>query len=311
MKRVGLRVISLCVAFVLTTMLTLEVRPDWFMQAHENWLRGLAGFEEKHMEVSEHHIRYLEGGAGETILLIHGFGGDKDHWTRLARHLTDDYRVIAIDLPGFGESSRHDQLSYDILSQVDRVYHIYQRLDLSTVHLVGNSRGGQIATHFAALYPELVKTLTIVNARGVSAPVPSDLDQILETGRHPLMVKDVDEFGKVLDWLFVDKPYVPAAILTHLAELSIEKQRFQEKVFSDQQVRPAPLEDVLAKIRTPTLIVWGDGDRIIDPSTAEVFRRGIAGSRLVMLHACGHLPQLEQPEKLADLMLNHLGLTQP
>ena len=70
-----------------------------------NMERSAAGLEQKSIEVGKLHIEYLEGGKGEVLLLLHGFGGNKDNWTRVAKYLTPHFKVIAPDLPGFGESS--------------------------------------------------------------------------------------------------------------------------------------------------------------------------------------------------------------
>ncbi len=311
MRRTLIKIVGVGIALVLVCVSLLEFRPDWVLEAATSYERGCAGLEQKSIEVGEHSVAYLEGGQGAPILLVHGFGGDKDNWTRLAGHLTEDYRVIAVDLPGFGESSRHDHLSYDILSQVERLYQIHQSLGLEAVNVAGNSRGGQISTHFAAVHPSVVNTLTIVNARGIKSPVASDFDQILETGRHPLIIGNVDDYESVFDWIFVEKPYIPDAILSHFAEKAFATHGFQEKVYSDQSARPAPLDDVLKDVSVPTLIIWGDQDRIIDPSTAEVFHQAITGSKLLMLHACGHLPQIERPSEVAAAMIEHFTAQAP
>jgi abhydrolase domain-containing protein 6 len=84
--------------------------------------RSKAGLVQISIDIGEWHIEYLEGGQGDVLMVLHGFGGDKDNWTRLARFLTPYFRVIAPDLPGFGESSRHFKAIYTYAAQVDRMH---------------------------------------------------------------------------------------------------------------------------------------------------------------------------------------------
>jgi len=307
MKQRFIQVLVGLVGVALVAAIVLEVRPDWALGAAMQFERGRAGLEQKTVSVGEHEITYLEGGSGSPLLLVHGFGGDKDNWTRLARYLTEHHRVIALDLPGFGESTRDESVSYDIIAQMERLYSFQQALSLGKVHLVGNSRGGQIVTHFAAVHRDAAASLTLLNARGVESPVLSDFDQILETGLHPLIIRDVKDYEKILDWVFVDKPYIPRAVMAYFAKRAVLSHAFQQKVYADQKAKPAPLDDVLGQVKVPTLVAWGDHDRIIDPSTAEVFHLGIEGSQLVIIHDCGHMPQIEKAAKVSDLILSHVS----
>ena len=79
--------------------------------------RSSAGLKQHNIEVEGLHIEYLEGGKGDVVLLVHGFGANKDNWTRISKHLTSHFRVIALDLPGFGESSRQPDLNYTIVAK--------------------------------------------------------------------------------------------------------------------------------------------------------------------------------------------------
>jgi pimeloyl-ACP methyl ester carboxylesterase len=92
--------------------------------------------------VGKHTIVYLEGGRGESVLLLHGFGADKDNWNLFSRYLTKRYHVIAPDLPVFGESSKIWSDQYNISAQVERVHDFVKQLGLKSFHLAGNSMGG-------------------------------------------------------------------------------------------------------------------------------------------------------------------------
>ena len=121
------------------------------------------------------------------------------------------------------------------------------------------------------------------------------------------MIRDAKDYEKILSWVFVDQPYIPGAVKGYFAERAVLLHPFQQKVYADQKAKPAPLDDVLAQVKVPTLVAWGDQDRIIDPSTADVFHRGIEGSKLVMIHDCGHMPQIEKAVKVSELILGHVS----
>ena len=88
------------------------------------------------------------------MVLLHGFGGDKSAWVRVSRYLTPHFRMVAPDIPGFGESSQDPSAHYGIVEQVERIDAFVHSLGLGTVHLGGNSMGGAIAGVYAARHPD-------------------------------------------------------------------------------------------------------------------------------------------------------------
>jgi pimeloyl-ACP methyl ester carboxylesterase len=135
--------------------------------------RSSAGLEQHSIKVDGLHIEYLEGGQGDVVLLLHGFGANKDNWTRISKHITPHYRVIAPDLPGFGESSRQPDANYTIAAQADRVNAFVRTLGIQSFHLGGSSMGGNIAGVYAAQHPESVISLWLVAPGGVASADPS------------------------------------------------------------------------------------------------------------------------------------------
>ena len=116
--------------------------------------RGIAGLDQKGIDIGSLHIEYLEGGEGEVLVLLHGFGGNKDNWTRVAKYLTPHFRVIAPDLPGFGESSKDFDASYTYSAQADRIHQFVQALGVDKFHLGGNSMGGNLSGNYAAKFED-------------------------------------------------------------------------------------------------------------------------------------------------------------
>ena len=124
-----------------------------------NALRRLAGLQAKTIRVQGQTFPYLVGGAGEPLVLVHGFTADKDAWGAVARHLTAQYTVIAPDLPGFGDTVRDPNANYSLDTQVENLRAFLQSMQLKRVHLGGNSMGGGVVALYAAKYPQEVASL--------------------------------------------------------------------------------------------------------------------------------------------------------
>jgi abhydrolase domain-containing protein 6 len=268
--------------------------------------RGSAALSEKSIQVEDHKIVYLEGGKGETVLLLHGFGGDKDNWTRFSRYLTKRYRVIALDLPGFGESSRVWTDTYGIATQVMRVHQYAEEMGLKKIHIAGNSMGGLIAGIYTATYPDEVLSLALLDPIGVIDREPSQLSKEVEKGNNPLIVESVSDYNKLLGFLFVKPPYIPGPVKSYLTEMAIQSRDFNKKVF----IEASPgnqLEAIAGKIRVKTLILWGDTDRFVPSSSAAVLQKMIKNSKAILMKDCGHVPMLERPKETAQYYLDFIS----
>ena len=123
-------------------------------------------------------------------VLLHGFGGDKDNWTRFSRTLVQDYRVIAPDLPGFGDSARHADWDYSLLAQRNRLERFVAALNPGPLHIGGNSMGGHLAALYTHAHPEQVRSLMLLNNGGISAPERSEMWLAISRGENPLILHD-------------------------------------------------------------------------------------------------------------------------
>ncbi len=268
--------------------------------------RCRAGLTEKSVQVDDHRIAYLEGGSGATVLLVHGFSGEKDHWTRFARHLTPSYHVIIPDVPGFGQSSKIESALYDIESQVKRLSRFMEILNLGSVNVAGNSMGGRIAGQLALDNPERVLTLALFDSSGVKPPKKSPHQLAWDKGRNLLLVENADDYDRVMKLNFSKPIWLPGPIKKYFAEKAVRDRPFNQKVENDIRARPQELEPHLGRIRARTLILWGDDDRILDVSAVKIFEAGIKDHKTVIMKQCGHTPMLERPEEAARHYLEFL-----
>ncbi len=249
------------------------------------------------LQNGQRHV-YLEGGEGEPLMLLHGFGGNKDTFTPVARFLVGHYRLIIPDITGFGESESPPDANYSLSAQVDRLRELSQGLNLSHLHLGGNSMGGQIAMLYSSLYPEDVRSLWLISPSGIwSVPETDVLRRCRENGRNPLVARTEQEYKQVMALGMVKPPYVPGPILKVLAQQRIRRVALEESIF--RELLDQSMEDHARNIKTRTLIVFGCEDRIIPPETAEVLNDLITDSKLVFVQNAGHVAMFEAPRQCA------------
>ncbi|MFZ5597097.1 MAG: alpha/beta fold hydrolase [Bacillota bacterium] len=273
--------------------------------------RSYGGLEKKSVQVDNHTVVYLEGGKGETILLLHGFSGEKDNWTRFAKYLTPRYHVVIPDLPGFEESSKIEGASYGWDSQLDRIQRFTEVLGLDSFHIVGNSMGGQLAGKYAVRHPEKVLTLGLFNCGGVNPPQKSDFIASREKGVNPLLVSQMSDIDQMLKFVFYKPPYIPGFYKKEMAKKFIELQPFYNKIFAEISPGIGNMQQELNRIQAPTLILWGDKDRVLDPSSVPILESGIKRHETVIIKNCGHLPMLERPKETAQHYLDFLERNKP
>ena len=299
-----MRILKALAAVLLITAVALvafvQIAPATALRLGFDAERSRSGLVRKEIDLPDGlHYVYLEGGSGEPLVLLHGFGDNKDTFTRLARFLTGKYRVIAPDHIGFGESSRPMDADYTPPAQAERLHALTIALGLDRVHVGGNSMGGHIALSWAAAHPGDVASLWLLDAAGIWSAPKSELTETIEkTGVNPLNPTNTDEFLRLYQFAMSDPPYVPRAILDVMAEQRIANAELEAKIF--QQLRTDDAEERIRGMRTPSLIVWGDEDRALHVGTAEVLHGLLPNSEVVILEGIGHLPQLEAPERCAE-----------
>ena len=159
-------------ALLLMTLLLGACSRQGIYETAISWERSAAGLEADVVTVGALEIAYLrneEPNDGDTVVLIHGFGANKDNWTRLARELTDEFNVYAIDLPGHGDSSKDLDLGYRFEDQVQHLSRIMAALDIKQTHMMGNSMGGAITALYAATFPDQIRSAVLFDP---ASPAP-------------------------------------------------------------------------------------------------------------------------------------------
>ncbi|MCK0163336.1 alpha/beta hydrolase [Marinobacter sp. S6332] len=269
--------------------------------------RSAAGLEADNITVGDLEIAYLrnaEANNGDTIVLVHGFGANKDNWTRMARELTDNFNVYAIDLPGHGESSKPLDLGYRFEQQVAHLASILEALGINEMHMMGNSMGGGITALYTATYPEQVKTAVLFDPAGI-LDYENEMVSMVLAGDNPLIPSKPGDFDRLMDFAMADQPFIPWPIPGVLEEKAIANEEVNKVIFAaiKEVGFTSDFRNAIAKIEDPVLIVWGKEDRILDYRNGAVFQQTIPGSQLEILEGIGHAPMIEAPEESARLFL--------
>jgi len=246
------------------------------------------------------------------MLLIHGFGDRKETWGPLATVLFRHFELLIPDMPGFGRTSSVPSERVAAPYQARHLSRFLDALGVGGLHVVGQSMGGAIAARFGADYPYRARTLTLVSAAGPANLAP-DLQALVDVGENPLIVRCFEDFERLLSLGFEKPLMYPRSMRRHLAWLWATRSDELVGHF-DRLMNPAPGEEpppLLPGVAAPTLVVYGDSERLVHPDNAVIYRDGIAGARLHVMKGVGHNPHHEATIPLAKLIRAHVSDSVP
>ncbi|HXG06618.1 MAG TPA: alpha/beta fold hydrolase [Nitrososphaera sp.] len=255
-------------------------------------------------KVGDIQVRYADLGSGAPVLLIHGLGGSIESWTNNIDELARTMRVIAIDLPGFGQSDK-PKISYTVKFYRDFLVDFIDQIQIDKISVVGSSLGGHIAAEIAISHPELVEKLVLACPAGAlprsyrGSPALRRYVKVLES-------RTVQEVKKVLhtaDNKAVDDSYARTVLEKVSAPGS--KHAFLSALRGSTRAPRLTIRR-LNRIKASTLLLWGKDDIMIPVRFAEPFVK-MRNCRIVLLENCGHRPHAERSElfnrMVADFLL--------
>lgn len=282
--------------------------------------RANAGFEHQSMEVHQWTLPWIEAGpedvgkpedAGkpETILLLHGFGDSKDSFIDFAAEWSDSYRIVALDLPGFGETAVRMDEHYDADLYVRVILEFVDQLEVDSVHLIGYSMGGMLAAKAAAASPGRIRTLTLLAPAGMAGTQPSQMERMMNKGNgNPLTYRDRAGFDQLMQLNFNQRVDLPEFICRAAVAQGRERAELHELIFNRlfDPENAIHFEQEVAGLQMPTLLIWGTEDRILDVSAADHWLRVKPDIRLEIIPHVGHDLVRQRIDKLHDLLEAHL-----
>ena len=235
-------------------------------------------------------IRVLSAGSGDPLVFIHGAGGL--FWDPFLDGLSNNHRVIAPEHPGFGISQGLDHV-HDVWDLVLYYNELLDALGIARATVVGHSFGGMVAAELAANNPERVARLVLIAPIGLwldEHPVP-DISGMPPEQLPGLIL--ADPTGPLAAMMPAPDPNDPDALLAAVNNITSILQF----------IWPLPdkgLRKRLYRVKAPTLVIWGEQDKLVHPAYGDAFVNAIGGARLETFAAAGHLPQLEQFEKVTS-----------
>ena len=249
-------------------------------------------------------VTYSEGGLPQapTLVLLHGYTGDRNHWNRVARELTPRWHVVVPDLPGHGQTPLADHVSADAMSNT--MIDFARAKGLGDMIIVGHSMGGAVATLWALGQPEQTRGLVLIDAAGVYRDNPSPVMQAIQRGDNPLAIRTEADYQRVLDLAMAKPPFIPDGIRRALAMQAVAHRDAQARILDNllnvQAHLPASTyQMVLDGLRMPALIIWGAKDQIFDARVVDELTSGLADSRETIFDDVGHTPIREAPWRTA------------
>ncbi|HLZ22114.1 MAG TPA: alpha/beta fold hydrolase [Ktedonobacterales bacterium] len=302
--------------------------------------RGTApiAFEEREARVLGYRMRYLTGGTGEPVLLLHGLADCKESWQRLLPALARRHRVYAPDMLGCGASEK-PPITYSLWAMAAYMRHFLDAVGIESANIVGHSLGGGLALHLYIQYPERVRRLALLASGGLGRHLPLSLRLCTLIGSSPVI-------GALLASRHTQHPAArlghtllgrlwPATALADTAETfggsaliadqaraAAEESDILERL-RDPATRAAFLRmlrdvgdirgqrtnalEVLDTIGVPVLLIHGAQDTVIPLAHGEAARARLRDGRLEVLEDCGHCPHREAPARVSHLLESFFG----
>lgn len=266
--------------------------------------------------VHEQQIAYLDIGTGPTVILIHGFGGSMWQWEHQQQALSQHFRTLTLDLPGSGLSDKPD-IDYLPNQMVDFCIGFMDALQIPHATLIGNSMGAGLAIAMALTHPTRVDKLVLIG--GLPSQVMIKLTsrsfrQALET-RAPWWLISFGNWlfgGMVTDSVLKEIVHDHKLLTPAVIERSNQNRRRPGIIKPTMAMRnalPSWETDFAPRLTTithPTMIIWGDSDRVFPIAVGEELHHRIRGSTFVNIPNAGHMPQWEQPALVNRSLITYI-----
>lgn len=260
-------------------------------------------------------IHYLTAGEGPPLVLLHGVGDSAASWLHVMPALARTHRVWAPSFPGFGQSSK-PSIGYSPAFFTVALQRFLDTLGIEQAALVGNSLGGLVAARFALSTPERVTALALVDSAGLGRKLTIALRAQNLPGMRKLVAAWNSTSIGAWQWawqmaglVFKNPTRVPPSWLAHIQEMAEGDGYLDATVATVRsasnlrgQLKSELVLDDLPRLRMPTLVVWGEGDRVVPVRQAREAVARLPHGQLAVLADCGHEPQLECPDQFVAVL---------
>jgi pimeloyl-ACP methyl ester carboxylesterase len=252
----------------------------------------------KDVAVFSYKIHYLEAGRGTPVILLHGSGGEGARWMPTIKGLASEFRVIAPDQIGWGNSDKpmtiyHSGVFAEFLARFMR------EIGVPKAALVGQSMGAGVALQMAVNYPQLVDRMVLVNGGGFrSANDPPRAGAPDWHARQIANAGTLAESREYLEKMYYNHSLISDKLVEDNLILRLRSAYTAEAVqIANARGLGGVTEEQVRAIKTPTLLVWGANDKLSPPVNADKLNAAITGSRKVLIDKAGHYPFIEHPDQ--------------
>jgi pimeloyl-ACP methyl ester carboxylesterase len=251
------------------------------------------------------HYRERGDKQAPTLLLLHGSNASLLTWEPWSKTLSDKFHVVSVDLQGHGLTGAVPNSDYSEEGMVKFVAEFADKLDLKTFALAGNSMGGGVAARFAEEHPDRITHLILVDAGGLpfkagdGTPLAFRLARIPVVNQILLHVTPRSFVTEGLNKAIVNKAVITDAMIDWYWDFARMEGTRQATLARFQLPWDTYVQDHTSALRMPTLILWGEGDRLIPVAVAHDWARAVRGSKLIIYPATGHIPMEEVADKSA------------
>ncbi|MFL6309991.1 MAG: alpha/beta fold hydrolase [Nitrososphaera sp.] len=267
-----------------------------------NWL-GEQSTPQKFTNVNGYTIRYLDYGSpnSNTLILLHGIGASAERWSQVIPTLSKYFHIIIPDIIGFGYSDK-PAVEYTMDFFIDFFRSFLDNLGISKASIIGSSFGGHVATEFAIRFSNMIEKLVLVSPAGMMKTSTPTLDRYIMAALYPVYEHVYDAFKEMA--------YESNAVNEEIVMDFVNRMRLTNAKYAFMStvlgIRYAPkLSGRLSKIIAPTLLVWGEHDRMIPLQYAKEYNE-IPKRELAVIRNCGHAPYVEKPMMFNKIVLKFL-----
>jgi pimeloyl-ACP methyl ester carboxylesterase len=271
-----------------------------------------ASAESEFVDVAGMRVHFRDEGRGQTpLVLLHGTGSSLHTWDEWIELLGFDFRLIRVDLPGFGLTGPHPDSDYRVAAYVDFLDAFTRAIGLDEFHLAGNSLGGRIAWNYAVAHPDRVLRLVLIDTAGYPREEALNTSTIMRLAKMPIVNKLLETMtprflvADSLREVYGDPGLISDELIDRYYELSLRpgnRRAFVERALD----AAADVDRDHRHISQPTLIIWGAEDRWIPLADGRGFAADIENARLLVYPGVGHLPMEELPGPTARATLEFL-----
>jgi 2-hydroxy-6-oxonona-2,4-dienedioate hydrolase len=260
----------------------------------------------KDATVFGYKLHYLEAGRGDPIVLLHGTGGEGARWMPTIQGLAGNFRVIALDQVGFGQSDKpltiyHSGVFAGFLAQ------FMKTIGVPKAVVMGQSMGAGVALHLAVHHPEMVERLVLVDGGGYRSPSDAPAASPNWHNRQIANAGTLEESREYLEKLYYDHSFVTDKLVEQNLILRLRSAYTIESMqTASERGLGGVTEDEVRGIKAPTLLVWGMNDPLSSVANADKLNGAIKNSRKVLFEKAGHYPFLEHADKFNQVVLEFL-----